>query len=71
MLEAKPALNADVPHAGLHPGSGPPVSLIGQRANVTSMEYAMRLRDRLSAWIVGLLIAGCAALSSLHSSDSL
>ena len=23
-----PALNADVPHAGLRPGSGPPVSLV-------------------------------------------
>ena len=23
-----PSLNADVPHAGLRPGSGPPVSLV-------------------------------------------
>ncbi len=30
------SLNADVPHAGLRPGSGPPVSFISLGVNKTS-----------------------------------
>ena len=73
-LTPNPALNADVPHAGLRRGSGPPVSLFRQVAEMTIADFGARFAKAMPLAACILTLSACAGMGhpkegTLNSQD--